>query len=41
MTEVADRWGGSYTMGRLTYDIYNRAKDILREVEEEGGGGDD
>ena len=28
-------------MERLTENIYNRATDILREVEEEGGGGDE
>ena len=39
MTEVADPWGGSYMMERLMDDIYYRATDILREVEEEVGGG--
>ena len=40
MTEVVDPWGGSYMMESLTDDLYNRAMDILIEVEEEGGWGD-
>ena len=39
MTEVEDPWGGLYMMEILTDDLYNRATDILIEVEEEGGGG--
>ena len=37
ITEVADPWGGSYMMESLTDDIYDRATDIFREVEEKRG----
>ena len=37
MTKVADPWGGSYMMERLMDDIYDRATDIFREVEEKRG----
>ena len=33
ITEVADPWGGSYMMEILTDDLYNRATDILKEME--------
>ena len=36
MTDVADPWGGSYMMESLTENLYNRATDILRYVEEAG-----
>ena len=36
MTEVADPRGGLYMMEILTDDLYNRATDILRYVEEAG-----
>ena len=39
MTEVADLWGGSYMMESLTEDLYDRATDILIDLEEEVGGG--
>ena len=39
MKEVTDLWGRSYMMERLRDDLYDRATYILREVEEEGGGG--
>ena len=38
MTEVADLLGGSYMMEKMTDDLYDRATEILRDVEEEGGG---
>ena len=39
MTEVVDPWGVSYMMESLTDNLYDMATEILREVEEEGGGG--
>ena len=33
MMEVEDPWGGLYMMDSLTYDLYDRATDILRDVE--------
>ena len=36
MAEVVDLWGGSYMMESLTENLYNRATDILRYVEEAG-----
>ena len=41
MKEVADLWGGSYMMEILTEYLYDRTTDILRELEEEGGRGDE
>ena len=38
MTEVEDPWGGLYIVESLTDNIYDRERDILREVEEEGRG---
>ena len=37
MKEVGDLWGVSYTMEILTGNLYNRATDIFREVEEKRG----
>ncbi|KAJ1951283.1 putative methylmalonyl-CoA mutase, mitochondrial [Linderina macrospora] len=34
---VADPWAGSYMMESLTNDIYEKAKEIINEVEELGG----
>jgi len=34
---VADPWGGSYMMEALTDELYQKAKDIIKEVEEKGG----
>ncbi|KAJ1955546.1 hypothetical protein EC988_001822, partial [Linderina pennispora] len=34
---VADPWAGSYMMESLTNDIYEKAKEIIHEVEELGG----
>ena len=41
MMETADPWGGSYMMESLTEYLYDRATEKLREVEEEGGGGNE
>ena len=41
MTEVAYKWEVSYMMDSLTDDIYDMTTDILREVEDEVGGGDE
>ena len=38
ITEVADLRGGCYMMEIFTDDLYDRSMDILRDVEEEGGG---
>lgn len=35
--EVADPWGGSFMMEKLTQDIYEQANKIIQEVEELGG----
>jgi len=35
--DVADPWGGSYMMESLTDELYLKAKDILDQVEENGG----
>lgn len=37
MCDVADPWGGSYMMESLTDELYQKAKDIINEVEEKGG----
>jgi methylmalonyl-CoA mutase len=34
---VADPWGGSFMMEKLTQDIYEQANKIIQEVEELGG----
>ena len=39
MAEVADSLGGSYMTESFMDNLYDRATDILREMEEEGGGG--
>mmetsp|Transcript_1602 Transcript_1602/g.2843 ORF Transcript_1602/g.2843 Transcript_1602/m.2843 type:complete len:753 (+) Transcript_1602:193-2451(+) len=35
--KVADPWGGSYFMEQLTEDLYQKAKGIMKEVEDLGG----
>lgn len=37
MCDVADPWGGSYMMESLTDELYQKAKEIIQEVEEKGG----
>jgi len=37
ITDVADPWGGSYMMESLTDELYNKAKNIMNEVETKGG----
>lgn len=37
MCDVADPWGGSYMMEALTDELYLKAKEIIKEVEEKGG----
>ncbi|MBX8466315.1 methylmalonyl-CoA mutase [Deinococcus sp. RIT780] len=34
---VIDPWGGSYLMERLTHDLAQKARELMREVEELGG----
>lgn len=34
---VIDPWGGSYLMERLTHDLAEKARELMREVEELGG----
>ncbi|KEF34131.1 methylmalonyl-CoA mutase [Deinococcus sp. RL] len=34
---VVDPWGGSYLMERLTHDLAQKARELMREVEELGG----
>jgi methylmalonyl-CoA mutase len=34
---VVDPWGGSYLMERLTFDLAEKARELMREVEELGG----
>ncbi|GHF33213.1 methylmalonyl-CoA mutase [Deinococcus metalli] len=35
--DVIDPWGGSFLMERLTHDLAEKARDLMREVEELGG----
>jgi methylmalonyl-CoA mutase len=35
--DVIDPWGGSYLMERLTHDLADKARELMREVEELGG----
>ncbi len=35
--DVVDPWGGSYLMERLTFDLAEKARELMREVEELGG----
>jgi methylmalonyl-CoA mutase len=35
--DVADPWGGSYMMEALTDELYEKAKAIIKQVEEKGG----
>lgn len=37
MCDVADPWGGSYMMESLTDELYQKAKEIIKEVDEKGG----
>ena len=37
ITKVADPLGGSYYVEQLTEDIYNKAKEVIEEVEAMGG----
>ena len=37
VTDVVDPWGGSYLMERLTHDLADKARELMREVEELGG----
>ncbi len=37
ITDVVDPWGGSYMMETLTQDIANRAREIMKEVDDLGG----
>lgn len=37
ITNTVDPWGGSYMMESLTNDIANRAREIIKEVDEAGG----
>ncbi|UFA50158.1 methylmalonyl-CoA mutase [Deinococcus radiophilus] len=37
ITDVVDPWGGSYLMERLTHDLAEQARVLMREVEELGG----
>ncbi|CAM3555656.1 methylmalonyl-CoA mutase [Deinococcus saxicola] len=37
ISDVVDPWGGSYLMERLTFDLAEKARELMREVEELGG----
>ncbi|MCC5863192.1 MAG: methylmalonyl-CoA mutase, partial [Gammaproteobacteria bacterium] len=37
ITGVIDPWGGSYFMERLTADLAERARELMAEIEDEGG----
>jgi methylmalonyl-CoA mutase len=37
MCDVADPWGGSYMMESLTEELYVKAKEIIDEVDQQGG----
>ena len=37
ITDVIDPWGGSYMMERLTADLADKARELMREVAELGG----
>ena len=37
ITKVVDPWGGSYMMESLTKDIADKARELIQEVEDEGG----
>ena len=37
ITNVVDPWGGSYMMEELTNQLYTKAKELIKEVEECGG----
>lgn len=37
ITNVVDPWGGSYLMEKLTHDISERAREIMKEVKDLGG----
>ncbi len=35
--QVVDPWGGSYMMEQLTYDMAEKARELMREIDELGG----
>jgi methylmalonyl-CoA mutase len=35
--QVVDPWGGSYMMEQLTYDMAEKARELIREIDELGG----
>ena len=37
ISSVADPWGGSYMMESLTDELYNKAKEIMVQIESKGG----
>jgi methylmalonyl-CoA mutase len=37
ISSVADPWGGSYMMESLTDELYNKAKEIMDQIESKGG----
>ena len=37
ITQVVDPWGGSYMMESLTRDLADRARQLIQEVEDQGG----
>lgn len=37
ITQVVDPWGGSYMMESLTRDLADRARQLIKEVEDQGG----
>lgn len=37
ITKVVDPWGGSYMMESLTNDIADKARELIKEVEDKGG----
>merc|ERR1712134_236692 len=37
ITKVADPWAGSFMMESLTNDVYNKALEIIQEIDEAGG----
>jgi methylmalonyl-CoA mutase len=37
ITKVIDPWGGSYMMENLTHDIAERARELIREIDDQGG----
>lgn len=37
LTDVADPWGGSYMMERLTEDLIQQTEQLMHEIDQEGG----